>query len=75
MTVASLRKYKTFLYNERGKPVAVQLDLRNKTMKKFFETMMEDFEDTMDAIQALKEDNGTRYTLKEVEEHLFVKAK
>lgn len=49
MTVATLRKYKAYLYDEHGKPIAVQLDLRNKTMRKFYETMMEDFEDTLDA--------------------------
>ncbi len=49
MTVATLNKYKAYLYDEHGKPVAVQLDLRNKTMRKFYETMMEDFEDTLEA--------------------------
>jgi hypothetical protein len=63
MTASTIKKYRTFTYNEHGKPIAVSLDLKNRMMKKFFETMMEDLQDTLDVIEALKEDDGTRYFL------------
>lgn len=56
MTVATLRKYKTFSYDKNGKPVAVEFNLRNKVMREFFESMMEDFEDTLEAIARDDED-------------------
>lgn len=71
MTVATLRKYKTYLYDEHGKPIAVQLDLRNKTMRTFYETMMEDFEDTLEATQALQESDGKRFSMEDMEKELF----
>ncbi|WP_373514552.1 hypothetical protein [Persicitalea sp.] len=56
MTVNALKKYKTFSYDKDGNPVAVKLDLTNKVMREFFESMMEDFEDTLDAIARDDED-------------------
>ena len=50
MTATTFKKYRTFTYDEKGKPVAVQLDLRNKHMRTFFEEMMEDLEDTVEAM-------------------------
>lgn len=71
MTVEMLKKYKTYLYDESGTPVAVQLDLRNETMRKFYETMMEDFEDTLAAMQALQESDGKRFSMEEIEKELL----
>lgn len=71
MTVETLKKYKTYLYDESGTRVAVQLDLRNETMRKFYETMMEDFEDTLAAMQALQESDGKRFSMEEIEKELF----
>ena len=50
----------SMLYDEHGTPVVVQLDLRNKMLRKFYEKMMEDFEDTLNVIQALEDDDDER---------------
>lgn len=71
MTTATLNKYRKFTYNEAGKPVSVELDLRNKSMRIFFEEMMEDYEDTLAVIEAKKNDNGERY-LYDVETKEFI---
>ena len=63
MTVTTLKKYRTYLTDENGKPVMVQLDLRNKEMKAFYEVMMEDFMDMIEIKQAMKDDDGTRYQI------------
>ena len=63
MTAQALKKYRTYLTDENGKPVMVQLDLRNKEMRTFYEAMMEDFMDMMAIKQAMKEDDGTRYQM------------
>lgn len=47
MTASNLEKYRTFTYNEKGRPISVSLDLKNRNMKKFFDILMEDFEDTL----------------------------
>jgi hypothetical protein len=63
MTAASLQKYKTFFYDEKGKPVMVQLDLRNKMMKQAYERAMEELEDMLDVAEAerrLADANETR---------------
>jgi truncated hemoglobin YjbI len=51
MTAATLKKYRTYLTDDAGKPVMVQLDLRNKMLKNAYEEWMEDLEDTMNAMQ------------------------
>ncbi|MDZ7935731.1 MAG: hypothetical protein U5M51_12385 [Emticicia sp.] len=55
MTTATLRKYRTYLTDEKGKPVAVQLDLRNKVIRQAYEEMMEDLEDLAEAKARMKE--------------------
>ena len=40
MTAKALKKYRTYLTYENGRPVMVQLDLRNKEMRAFYEKMM-----------------------------------
>ena len=48
MTAQALKKYRTYLTDETGKPVMVQLDLRNKEMRAFYEKMMQQLEDEAD---------------------------
>jgi hypothetical protein len=48
MTAANISKYKTLLYDKSGKPIMVQLDLRNKMMKQAYERAMEELEDMLD---------------------------
>lgn len=47
MTTALLERNMTFLNNTKGEMVAVQLDLKNKAMKQFFEDLV----DTMTVIE------------------------
>lgn len=58
MTATILNKYKTVLYDKKGKPVMVQLDLRNKMMKMAYEKAMEEMEDMLDAEEAMRRDDG-----------------
>jgi len=72
MTVDKLQKYITYFHDEAGTPIVVQLDLRNEVVKDFYARMMEDLEDTLDGIEALKEENGKRYTMEEIEEEMLL---
>jgi hypothetical protein len=51
MTTALLEKNMTFLNNTKGEMVAVQLDLKDKLMKQFFEDLM----DTITVIERQEE--------------------
>ena len=44
MTAAILKKYRTYLTDENGKPVMVQLDLRNKQIKEAYHKIMQQLE-------------------------------
>jgi len=57
MTATNLNKYRKFTYNEKGTPIAVSLDLKNRMMKKFFESLMDDFEDTLLAMERQNEES------------------
>jgi hypothetical protein len=57
MTASASNKYKTVLYDKKGKPVMVQLDLRNKIMKMAYEKAMEEIEDMLDAEEAMRRDD------------------
>lgn len=59
MTASSIDKYRTFTFNEEGNPVSVSLDLNNPLMRKFYETLMEDFEDTLVSLERQEEENIT----------------
>ena len=48
MTAQALKKYRTYLTDENGKPVMVQLDLRNKRIKQVYEKIMQQLEDEAD---------------------------
>lgn len=52
MTAETLRKYQTYLYDENGKPVMVQFDLRNRQIRKLYEQLMDKFEDLLDIQEA-----------------------
>jgi hypothetical protein len=53
MTETILQKYKTITYDEKGKPVTVSLNLKNKLMKKAYEKVMEEIEDALDVKEAM----------------------
>ncbi len=55
MTAAALKKYRKYLTDDKGKPVMVQLDLRNKAMRQAYEEWMEDLEDLTEAKARMKE--------------------
>ena len=48
MTAATLKKYRTYLTDDNGKPVMVQLDLRNKKIRQAYEAIMQKLEDEAD---------------------------
>lgn len=52
MTTSTINKYTSFLYDKKGKKVAVQLDLRNKLMKKVYENAMSQLEDLLESTEA-----------------------
>ncbi len=64
MVADTLRKHQTFFYDEKGNPVMVQLDLKNKVVR-------EAYEDWMDAREATARENDDRRPFDEfVEEYL-----
>jgi hypothetical protein len=60
MTTATLHKHRTITYNEKSQPISVSLNLKNRMMKRFYETLMEDFIDTLAVIEVMKNDDGVR---------------
>jgi len=56
MNSKSLKKHVSYLYDEKGKLVCVQLNLRNKIIRNFYAQLMEDLEDTLDAMARDDED-------------------
>lgn len=57
MTASKLNKYKTILYDVKGRPIVAQLDLRNKLMREVYEQIMEELEDRLDVQEAMVRDN------------------
>jgi hypothetical protein len=68
MTASSIQKFTTYLYDASGKPIMLQLDLKNKKFKKFVEDMIEDYEDTL---TAMERDNDDTISSEEVEKRVF----
>ena len=66
MVASRLSKYKTILYDEKGRPVMAQLDLRNKLMRRAFEKAMEELEDELDVKEAMARDDGQGIPWEEV---------
>jgi N-glycosylase/DNA lyase len=64
MTVATLNKYRTYLTDSSGKPVMVQLDLRNKRIKKAYEKIMNELEAeaTFEMINEIKNDPNNTWS-------------
>ena len=65
MTAATLKKYRTYLTDENGKPVMVQLDLRNKALRHAYEAWMEELEDTWTAMERDDDDTISYEQVKE----------
>ena len=68
MTAATLKKYRTYMVNDAGKPVFVQLDLRHKVIRDAYEQWMEDLEDT---ITAMERDNEETVSFEEVKNRIL----
>ena len=54
MTAIDIKKYRKYTYNEAGKPIMVQLDLRNKIIRKAYEKAMEEIENMLDEQEATR---------------------
>ena len=66
MTTATIKQGISYVTNSKGKQTAVVFDLKNKAVKE----LMEDFMDTLDAIDALN-DSTPRKSLEEVKKNLL----
>ena len=66
MTTATIKKGISYVTNNKGKQTAVVFDLKNKAVKE----LMEDFMDTLDAIDSLN-DSTPRKSLEEVRKNLL----
>lgn len=66
MTTATIKQGISYMTNNKGKQTAVVFDLKNKAVKEF----MEDFMDTLDAIDSLN-DSTPRKSLEEVRKNLL----
>ena len=66
MTSASIKQGISYMTNNKGKQTALVFDLKNKDVKE----LMEDFMDTLDAIDSLN-DSTPRKSLKEVRKNLL----
>ena len=66
MTTATIKQGISYVTNNRGKQTAVVFDLKNKAVKE----LMEDFMDTLDAIDSLN-DSTTRKSLEDVRKILL----
>ena len=66
MTTATIKQGISYVTNNRGKQTAVVFDLKNKAVKE----LMEDFMDTLDAIDSLN-DSTPRKSLEDVRKILL----
>ena len=66
MITATIKQGISYVTNNRGKQTAVVFDLKNKAVKE----LMEDFMDTLDAIDSLN-DSTTRKSLEDVRKILL----
>jgi hypothetical protein len=66
MTTVSIKQGISYMTNNKGKQTALVFDLKNKAVRE----LMEDFMDTLDAIDSLN-DSTPRKSLKEVRENLL----
>jgi hypothetical protein len=68
MTATTIKEGISYLTNNKGKKTAVVFDLKNKAVKE----LMEDFMDTLDAMDSLN-DPTSRKPLEEVRKNLLGK--
>ncbi|MCU0468133.1 MAG: hypothetical protein MUF58_05985 [Arcicella sp.] len=68
MTATTIKEGISYLTNNKGKKTAVVFDLKNKAVKE----LMEDFMDTLDAMDSLN-DPTPRKSLEEVRKNLLGK--
>lgn len=66
MTTATIKQGISYVTNNKGKQTAIVFDLKNKAVKE----LMEDFMDTLDAIDSLN-DSAPRKFLQEVRKNLL----
>jgi hypothetical protein len=66
MTTATIKQGISYVTNNKGKQTAMVFDLKNKAVKE----LMEDFLDTLDAIDSLN-DSTPRKSLDEVRKNLL----
>jgi hypothetical protein len=66
MTTATIKQGISYMTNNKGKQTAVVFDLKNKAVKE----LMEDFMDTLDAIDSLN-DSTPRKSLEEIRKSLL----
>jgi hypothetical protein len=66
MTTVSIKQGISYITNNKGKQTALVFDLKNKAVRE----LMEDFMDTLDAIDSLN-DSTPRKSLREVRENLL----
>lgn len=66
MTTTTIKQGISYVTNNRGKQTAMVFDLKNKAVKE----LMEDFMDTLDAIDSLN-DSTLRKSLEEIRKNLL----
>jgi hypothetical protein len=66
MTTVSIKQGISYMTNNKGKQTALVFDLKNKAVRE----LMEDFMDTLDAIDSLN-DSTPRKSLREIRENLL----
>ncbi len=73
MTAETFRKHQTYLYDEDGKPVMVQFDLRNRQARKLYEQLMKALEDMLDIQEAERRlnDDSEMIPWEEAKKHLY----
>ena len=64
MTAQALKKYRTYLTDENGKPVMVQLDLRNKRINTAYNKIMQELENeaVFEMIDAVDNDKNNEWS-------------
>lgn len=63
MTASSIDKYSKIHYDINGNPIEATINLKNVEMRKFYESMLEDFKDLMAIKESMKKDDGSRFKL------------
>lgn len=71
MTVAKIKRNITYLYDEKGQPAIVQLDLRNKVVKEAYEEVFDKIEDYLDTQEAMARDDDDYVSHEEVKSRVL----